>query len=104
IGGFNECRNIDLVRKLTAIVDRLIGNPPGTSDRLITFVKDRPGHDLRYAIDSTKLRDELGWKPQVGFDEGLVTTVRWYLGNQQWIDGVVSGEYLRYYDAMYGNR
>lgn len=104
IGGFNECRNIDLVRKLTAIVDKLIGNPPGTSDRLITFVKDRPGHDLRYAIDSTKLRDELGWKPQVGFDEGLETTVRWYLGNRQWIDGVVSGEYLRYYDAMYGNR
>ena len=93
IGGFNEWRNIDLIRVLVRTVDRLLGNPAGHSDHLITFVTDRPGHDLRYAIDSTKLHRELGWEPSLQFEEGIEKTVRWYLDNQPWADRILSGEY-----------
>ena len=92
IGGFNEWRNIDLVRLLVATVDRLLGNPEGHSDHLITHVTDRAGHDLRYAIDSTKIKTELGWEPTLQFAEGLEKTVRWYLNNQAWLDELVSKE------------
>lgn len=104
IGGFNEWKNIDLVRALVAVTDRLLGNPAGTSERLITFVADRAGHDLRYAIDSTKISRELGWHPSLQFKEGLEKTVRWYLDNQAWLDSVTSGEYEKYYEKMYKNR
>lgn len=104
IGGFNEWKNIDLIKVLIRTVDRLIGNPEGASDNLITFVTDRAGHDLRYAIDSSKLKDELGWEPSLRFEEGIEKTVRWYLENQEWMDRITSGEYERYYEAMYRNR
>ncbi|HRP52068.1 MAG TPA: dTDP-glucose 4,6-dehydratase [Fluviicola sp.] len=104
VGGWNEWKNIDLVRKLCAILDQELGRTAGTSEKLITFVKDRSGHDLRYAIDASKLYDELGWKPSITFEEGLVKTVRWYLDNQQWIDEVISGSYKDYYSKMYSNR
>ena len=104
IGGFNEWRNIDLVRLLISIVDRLLGRAPGTSEHLITYVTDRAGHDLRYAIDSTKLKTELGWEPSLQFEEGLEKTVRWYLDNQEWMDHITSGAYERYYEEMYGKR
>lgn len=104
IGGFNEWKNIDIVRVLIKTVDRLLGNPPGYSDSLITYVTDRAGHDLRYAIDSDRLRSELGWEPSLQFEEGIEKTVRWYLDNQQWMDNVTSGEYEKYYDAMYSGR
>ncbi|MDR0509876.1 MAG: dTDP-glucose 4,6-dehydratase [Rikenellaceae bacterium] len=103
IGGFNEWRNIDLVRTLVATADRLLGNPAGHSERLITFVADRAGHDLRYAIDSSKLHRELGWQPSLQFEEGVERTVRWYLDNQQWLERVTSGEYANYYRQMYGD-
>ena len=103
IGGFNEWRNIDLIKLLIATVDRLLGNPEGHSIDLITYVTDRPGHDLRYAIDSTKLKNELGWQPSLQFEEGLERTVAWYLNNQEWLDNVTSGEYMQYYDQMYNN-
>lgn len=104
IGGFNEWKNIDLVRALVRTVDRLLGNPAGTSEKLMTFVSDRAGHDLRYAIDSTKLKRELGWEPSLQFEEGLEKTVRWYLDNQAWLDSVTSGEYQSYYEKSYGKR
>ena len=104
IGGFNEWKNIDLIKVLIKTVDRLLGNPEGTSDHLITYVTDRAGHDLRYAIDSTKLQRELGWEPSLQFEEGIEKTVRWYLDNQAWMDNVTSGDYQRYYDDMYKNR
>ena len=104
IGGFNEWKNIDLIRVIIRTVDRLIGNPEGTSDDLITFVTDRPGHDMRYAIDSRKLQRELGWEPSLQFEEGIERTVRWYLDNQEWLDNITSGAYEKYYDDMYGNR
>lgn len=104
IGGFNEWKNIDLIKVMIKTVDRLLGNPEGYSDKLITFVTDRAGHDLRYAIDSTKLKDELGWEPSLQFEEGIEKTVRWYLDNQEWLDNITSGEYERYYDDMYKNR
>ena len=104
IGGFNEWKNIDLIKVMIKTVDRLLGNPEGYSDELITFVTDRAGHDLRYAIDSTKLKDELGWEPSLQFEEGIEKTVRWYLDNQEWLDNITSGEYERYYDDMYKNR
>ena len=104
IGGFNEWKNIDLIRVLIKTVDRLLGNPEGTSDHLITYVTDRAGHDLRYAIDSTKLQKELGWEPSLQFEEGIEKTVCWYLDNQDWMDNVTRGDYQRYYDAMYKNR
>jgi len=101
IGGFNERKNLDLVRALVATTDRLLGNPAGTSEKLITFVQDRAGHDLRYAIDSSKLKRELGWEPETRFDDGLEKTVRWYLENQAWLDSVTSGEYEKYYEKFY---
>ena len=104
IGGSNEWRNIDLVRLLVATTDRLLGRAEGEDDNLITFVRDRAGHDLRYAIDSTKLREELGWTPEVNFEEGIERTVRWYLHNDEWLSAVTSGEYRNYYSRMYDQR
>jgi dTDP-glucose 4,6-dehydratase len=104
IGGFNEWKNIDLIKVLIRTVDRLLGNPEGASDHLITYVTDRAGHDLRYAIDSSKLQRELGWEPSLQFEEGIEKTVRWYLDNQAWMDNVTSGDYQKYYDDMYKNR
>ncbi|MDD6357438.1 MAG: dTDP-glucose 4,6-dehydratase [Bacteroidales bacterium] len=104
IGGFNEWKNIDLIKVIIKTVDKLLGNPEGTSDHLITYVTDRAGHDLRYAIDSTKLKNELGWEPSLQFEEGIEITVRWYLDNQQWIDNITSGEYEKYYAEMYGGK
>ncbi len=104
IGGFNEWKNIDLIRVLINTVDRLLGRKELEDLDLITFVKDRAGHDIRYAIDSTKLQRELGWEPSFQFEEGIERTVRWYLENQEWLDNVTSGEYLRYYEEIYANR
>ncbi len=104
IGGFNEWRNIDLIRVMIRTADRLLGNPEGHSDGLITYVQDRAGHDLRYAIDSTKLHEELGWEPSLQFEEGIEKTIRWYLDNQEWLDNITSGAYERYYAEMYGNK
>ena len=103
IGGFNEWKNIDIVRVIIRTVDRLLGNPGGFSDELITYVTDRKGHDLRYAIDSRKLKRELGWEPSLQFEEGIERTVRWYLDNQAWLDNITSGEYENYYANMYGS-
>ena len=104
IGGFNEWKNIDLIKVVIRTVDRLLGNPEGTSDELITYVTDRAGHDLRYAIDSRKLQRELGWEPSLQFEEGIERTVRWYLENQEWLDNITSGEYEKYYEEMYRSR
>lgn len=104
IGGFNEWKNIDLIRVIIKTVDRLLGNPEGTSEKLITYVTDRAGHDLRYAIDSSKLKNELGWEPSLQFEEGIEKTVAWYLDNQAWLDQVTSGEYQKYYEKMYAKR
>lgn len=104
IGGFNEWRNIDLIRVIVNTVDRLLGNPEGHSLGLITYVTDRLGHDARYAIDSTKLQRELGWEPSLQFEEGIEKTVRWYLENEEWMDGVTSGAYEKYYEEMYAGR
>ena len=103
-GGFNEWKNIDIIKVLIRTVDRLIGRPEGADEDLITYVTDRAGHDLRYAIDSTKLQRELGWEPSLQFEEGIEKTVRWYLDNQEWLDNVTSGDYLEYYSKMYDNR
>ena len=102
IGGFNEWRNIDLVRVLVKTVDRLLGRAEGEDMNLITFVADRSGHDLRYAIDSRKLQRQLGWEPQLQFEEGIEITARWYLENREWLESVTSGEYENYYRKMYG--
>ena len=104
IGGFNEWKNIDLIRLMIKVTDRLLGRPEGASDNLITFVTDRAGHDLRYAIDSGKLKRELGWEPSLQFEEGIEETVKWYLDNRDWLDNVTSGEYLNYYEKTYGKR
>ncbi len=104
IGGFNEWKNIDLIKVIIKTVDKLLGNPEGSSEHLITYVTDRAGHDLRYAIDSSKLKNELGWEPSLQFEEGIEKTVRWYLDNQEWMDGVTSGDYQKYYDEMYKGR
>ena len=104
IGGFNEWKNIDIIHVIIKTVDRLLGNPEGASLDLITYVTDRMGHDLRYAIDSTKLQRELGWEPSLQFEEGIEKTVRWYLDNQEWMDNITSGDYEKYYDEMYKNR
>ncbi len=101
IGGFNEWKNIDIIKVLIKTVDRLLGHPEGYSLDLITYVTDRKGHDLRYAIDSTKLHKELGWTPSLQFEEGIEKTVRWYLEHQDWMDNVTSGDYMKYYDEMY---
>ena len=102
IGGNNEWTNIDLIHKLCEIMDRKLNREPGTSVKLITFVKDRAGHDLRYAIDSSKLQRELGWTPSLQFEEGLSRTIDWYLHNEEWLNEVTSGAYLDYYEKMYG--
>lgn len=104
IGGFNEWKNIDLIKVIIKTVDRLLGNPEGHSDHLITYVTDRLGHDMRYAIDSRKLQRELGWEPSLQFEEGIEKTVRWYLDHQDWMDHITSGAYEKYYDEMYSNR
>ena len=104
IGGFNEWKNIDLIKVMISTVDRVLGNPEGHSLDLITYVTDRLGHDARYAIDSTKLQQELGWEPSLQFEEGIEKTVRWYLENQEWMDNVTSGDYQKYYEDMYSKR
>ncbi len=104
IGGHNEWKNIDLIKVLIKVVDKKLGREPGSSEKLITYVTDRAGHDLRYAIDSTKLQETLGWKPSLQFEEGIELTVDWYLKNQEWLDNVTSGDYQKYYDEMYGDR
>lgn len=103
VGGFNEWKNIDLVKELCKQMDEKSGRPTGTSEQLITFVKDRPGHDLRYAIDATKINKELGWKPSVTFEEGLSITIDWFLANQKWLDNVTSGDYQNYYNNQYSH-
>jgi dTDP-glucose 4,6-dehydratase len=104
VGGDNEWKNIDLVRLLCRIMDEKLGRDAGSSEKLITFVTDRAGHDLRYAIDSSKLQRELGWKPSVTFEQGLRITVDWYLANEKWLETIISGAYAGYYEEMYGNR
>ena len=104
IGGFNEWKNIDIVKTLIRVTDRLLGRPEGADDDLITYVTDRAGHDLRYAIDSRKLQRELGWEPSLQFEEGIEKTIRWYLDNQDWLDNVTSGDYQKYYEEMYKGR
>ena len=104
IGGFNEWKNIDLIKVIVRTVDRLLGNPEGESDKLITYGTARAGPDRRYAIDSRKLKNELGWEPSLQFEEGIEKTVRWYLENQEWMDHITSGEYEKYYESMYKNR
>jgi dTDP-glucose 4,6-dehydratase len=104
IGGHNEWTNIDLVRLLCSLMDIKLGRPAGTSEKLINFVKDRAGHDLRYAIDSTKLSNELGWQPSLQFEEGLEKTVDWYLANETWLNNITSGDYQKYYEEQYTKR
>lgn len=104
IGGHNEWKNIDLIRVMCKIMDEELNRPIGTSEKLITYVTDRAGHDLRYAIDATKLKKELGWTPSLQFEEGIKKTIRWYLENENWLNQVTSGEYQKYYDKQYFNR
>ena len=104
IGGNNEWKNIDLIKKMCEIMDRKLNRKPGTSEKLITYVKDRAGHDLRYAIDSSKLQKELGWKPSLKFEEGLEKTIDWYLENEEWMKNVTGGGYLKYYEEQYEKR
>ena len=104
IGGFNEWKNIDIIKVVINTVDRLLGRKEGEDLDLITYVTDRQGHDMRYAIDSTKLKNELGWEPSLQFEEGIEKTVRWYLDNQEWMDNITSGEYEKYYESMYAGR
>ena len=101
IGGFNEWKNIDLIKVMIKTVDRMLGRDEGSSDKLITYVKDRAGHDLRYAIDSAKLKNELGWEPSLQFEEGIEKTIKWYLDNKKWVDRVTSGDYQDYYKKMF---
>ncbi len=102
IGGFNEWTNIDLIKVMCKQMDEILENEEGTSEQLITYVKDRPGHDKRYAIDATKLKNELGWEPSLQFEEGLRKTIQWYMNNKEWIDNVTSGDYKKYYSEQYG--
>ena len=102
IGGFNEWTNIDLIKIMCKQMDEFLGNTEGTAEGLITYVKDRPGHDKRYAIDATKLKNELGWEPSLQFEEGLSKTIKWYLDNEEWMNNVTSGDYQRYYSEQYG--
>lgn len=104
IGGHNEWKNIDLIKVLIKVVDKKLGRPEGASEKLITYVTDRAGHDLRYAIDSSKLQEKLGWTPSLQFEEGIELTVDWYLKNAEWLDNVTSGNYQKYYEEMYGDR
>tara|TARA_Y100001933_G_scaffold259175_1_gene308485 strand:+ start:1476 stop:2528 length:1053 start_codon:yes stop_codon:yes gene_type:complete len=102
IGGFNEWTNIDLIKVMCIQMDEILGNEKGTSEQLITYVKDRPGHDKRYAIDASKIKNELSWEPSLQFEEGLQKTIQWYMNNQQWIDNVTTGDYQKYYVEQYG--
>ncbi|OQY95693.1 MAG: dTDP-glucose 4,6-dehydratase [Sphingobacteriales bacterium UTBCD1] len=102
IGGFNEWKNIDLIKLLCRLMDKKLKRTPGSSEQLITYVKDRPGHDRRYAIDASKINRELGWKPSVTFEQGLSETIDWYLENTEWLKRVTNGEYLKYYEEQYG--
>ena len=104
IGGHNEWKNIDIIKELCVQMDKKLGREKGTSEKLITFVKDRAGHDLRYAIDATKLKNELGWKPSLQFEEGLSKTIDWYLNNEEWLNEVTSGNYKNYYQEQYEKR
>jgi dTDP-glucose 4,6-dehydratase len=104
IGGFNEWKNIELIRLICRVMDRKLNRPEGESEKLITFVKDRAGHDLRYAIDATKIKTELGWEPSLQFEEGIEKTIDWYLENTAWLEGVTSGDYQKYYEEQYQNR
>lgn len=104
IGGFNEWKNIDLIKVMCSIMDDKLGREKGTSEGLITYVKDRPGHDRRYAIDANKIKNELGWEPSVTFEQGLAKTIDWYLENTDWLQSVTSGDYQKYYDSMYSDR
>jgi len=101
IGGFNEWTNIDLIKILCKQMDIALGNEAGSAEKLITYVKDRPGHDKRYAIDANKLKNELGWEPSLQFEEGLVKTISWYLANEKWMDNITSGDYQKYYEQQY---
>ena len=101
IGGFNEWQNIDLVKLLCSLMDQKLGRPKGSAQQLITYIKDRPGHDRRYAIDATKINKQLGWSPSVNFEQGLAATIDWYLDNTEWLDRVTSGAYQEYYSKMY---
>ena len=104
IGGFNEWTNIDLIKVICKAMDKRLGRTEGESEKLITYVTDRAGHDLRYAIDANKIMHELGWKPSLQFEEGIARTIDWYMNNQQWMDEVTSGSYQNYYNKMYANR
>lgn len=104
IGGFNEWKNIDLIKVVCKAMDKKLGRPEGTSEKLITYVTDRAGHDLRYAIDANKIMKELGWKPSLQFEEGIEVTINWYLDNEKWLNSVTSGDYQKYYSQMYSNR
>jgi dTDP-glucose 4,6-dehydratase len=104
IGGFNEWKNIDIVRLLCQKMDEKLGRESGASEKLITFVQDRAGHDLRYAIDATKIQQELGWEPSLQFEEGIELTISWYLENEGWLDRVTSGAYQTYYEELYGSK
>ena len=104
IGGFNEWTNIDLIKLMCSIMDQKLGREQGESEKLITYVTDRAGHDLRYAIDATKLKKELGWEPSLQFEEGLDKTIDWYLANEEWMKNVTSGDYQKYYEEMYSKR
>ncbi len=104
IGGFNEWTNIDLIKVICKTMDKILGRPEGESEKLITYVTDRAGHDLRYAIDANKIMKELGWEPSLQFEEGIEKTINWYMDNQQWMDEVTSGDYAKYYDKMYASR
>jgi dTDP-glucose 4,6-dehydratase len=101
IGGHNEWKNIDIVKLVCRIMDGKLARKPGASEQLITYVTDRPGHDMRYAINATKIERELGWKPSLQFEEGLEKTIDWYLNNQNWLNNVTSGEYQKYYSEQY---
>ncbi|MGB5990545.1 MAG: dTDP-glucose 4,6-dehydratase [Marinifilaceae bacterium] len=104
IGGFNEWKNIDLIKVICKVMDNKLDREEGTSEKLITYVTDRAGHDLRYAIDSTKLSEELGWKPSLQFEEGIEKTIDWYMDNQEWMDNITSGDYQEYYKKMYADK
>ncbi|MGE0562673.1 MAG: dTDP-glucose 4,6-dehydratase [Flavobacteriales bacterium] len=104
IGGHNEWKNIDLIKVICKVMDNQLGRPEGTSEKLITYVTDRSGHDLRYAIDATKLKNELGWTPSLQFEEGIEKTIQWYLANEEWLNNVTSGAYQNYYEKQYNNR
>ena len=104
IGGFNEWTNIDLIKVMCRKMDEKLGRETGTSEKLITYVKDRAGHDLRYAIDATKIKSELGWEPSLQFEEGIELTIDWYLENTEWLENVTSGDYQKYYEEQYVKR